>query len=145
MSQEALKAVATGKIAEDNKPKTLAKLLDSPNIKAQIANALPKHITADRLARVAITELNRVPALKNCDPLSFMGAIMQCAQLGLEPSIGLGQAYLLPFKNKNKGTTECQFIIGYRGMIDLARRSGQMISLSACAVYEADEFDMSLD
>lgn len=69
---------------------------------------------------------------------------MQCAQLGLEPSIGLGQAYLLPFRNNKKGITECQFIIGYRGMIDLARRSGQMVSLSAYAVYEYDEFDYEL-
>lgn len=140
---EAISPLAEKKEA-DNKPKTLSKLLDSPAVKAQIANALPKHVTADRLARVAITELNRVPELKKCDPASFLGAVMQCAQLGLEPSLGLGQAYLLPFKNNKKGTVECQFIIGYRGMIDLARRSGQMVSLSAFAVYEKDQFDYEL-
>lgn len=140
---EAISPLAEKKEA-DNKPKTLSKLLDSPAVKAQIANALPKHVTAERLARVAITELNRVPELKKCDPASFLGAVMQCAQLGLEPSLGLGQAYLLPFKNNKKGAIECQFIIGYRGMIDLARRSGQMVSLSAFAVYEKDQFDYEL-
>ncbi len=144
MSTEALKAVATGKTPEEQKPKTLAALLASDNVKKQIALALPKHVTAERLSRVAITEINRVPELKKCDQLSFLGAIMQCAQLGLEPSNGLGQAYLLPFKNNKKGITECQFIIGYRGMIDLARRSGQMVSLSAFAVYEKDHFDYEL-
>ncbi|AWM79684.1 recombination protein RecT [Gammaproteobacteria bacterium ESL0073] len=129
---------------KSDKPKTLKDLLAQANVQSQIAKAVPKHITPDRLARVAMTELNRVPALRECDPASFIGAVLQCAQLGLEPSLGLGQAYLLPFKNKNKGITECQFIIGYRGMIDLARRSGQMVSLSAYAVYEYDEFDYEL-
>ncbi|MDK4605734.1 recombinase RecT, partial [Kingella kingae] len=61
--------------------------------------ALPKHLTADRLARIATTEIRRVPALGTCSPESFLGAIMQCGQLGLEPSNGLGQAYLIPFGN----------------------------------------------
>lgn len=147
MSQQesiAMNPLESKETKQKDKPKTLANLLSQDNVKRQIALALPKHITPDRLSRVAITELNRVPALKECDPMSFLGAVMQCAQLGLEPSIGLGQAYLLPFRNNKKGITECQFIIGYRGMIDLARRSGQMVSLSAYAVYEYDEFDYEL-
>lgn len=71
--------------------------------------------------------------------MSFVGSCVVLAQLGLE--LGpLGQAYLLPFRNNKNNSTECTMIIGYKGMIDLARRSGQIISLTAHAVYENDEF-----
>ncbi len=103
--------------------------------KEQFAAALPKHMTPDRLTRVALTELRKTPKLMECDPLSFVGAIMLCAQLGLEPGGSLGHIYLLPYgKNVNP-------IIGYRGMIDLARRSGQVVSLSAHEVYKNDFFE----
>lgn len=143
-NSEKLKAAAgkTPVAKTDIKNATIASLMADPKIKAQMALALPKHLTADRLARIATTEMRRVPALANCSPESFLGAIMQCAQLGLEPSNGLGQAYLIPFGNgKDKqGRANVQLIIGYRGMIDLARRSGQIVSLSARSVYEKDEF-----
>lgn len=141
----ALKAAVTGKVAtRAERPTTIAGLLTDPTIKAQMALALPKHMTADRLARIALTEVRKTPALARCDQASFLGAIMQCAQLGLEPGGALGHAYLLPFENRKKGTTEVQFIVGYRGMIDLARRSGQILSIEARAVYEADKFHVKL-
>ena len=115
-------------------------LLSRPDIKEQMALALPKHVTAERLARIALTEVRKNPKLMNCDQVSFMGAIMQCCQLGLEPGGALGHAYLIPFENRAKGITECQFIVGYRGMIDLARRSGQIVSLSARVVHLGDQF-----
>ncbi|WP_252356488.1 recombination protein RecT, partial [Escherichia coli] len=92
--------------------------------------------------RIATTEIRKVPALGNCDTMSFVSAIVQCSQLGLEPGSALGHAYLLPFGNKNEksGKKNVQLIIGYRGMIDLARRSGQIASLSARVVREGDEF-----
>ena len=117
----------------------------------QIAAALPKHMNADRMARVATTCIRTTPKLLECTPESLFGAIIQCAQLGLEPSNGLGHAYLLPFdKNEKQGNewvkvrTDVQLIIGYRGMIDLARRSGQIISIEAHPVYVGDTFDCSL-
>lgn len=110
----------------------------SPAFKKQMAMALPKSLTADRLARIVLTEIRKTPALQNCDQMSFFGAVMQCASLGLEPGSALGHCYLLPY-----GKT-CQLIIGYRGMIDLARRSGQIVSLSAYVVHEADEFHYEL-
>lgn len=141
----ALKAVATGgAVAKADKPKTIAGLLTDPAVKQQIALALPKHMTADRLARIALTEVRKVPALGRCDQASFLGAIMQCAALGLEPGGALGHAYLLPFENRKKDITEVQFIVGYRGMVDLARRSGQILSLEARAVYAADRFHVAL-
>jgi recombination protein RecT len=142
MSQAALKAAATGNAvaAQTNKPKTIASLLTDPAIKQQMALALPKHMTADRLARIALTEVRKTPKLAQCDQTSFLGAIMQCAALGLEPGGALGHCYLIPFENKRAERTDVQFIVGYRGMIDLARRSGQIVSLTARAVHERDEF-----
>jgi len=140
----ALKAAVTNTPATRKRPDTIAGLLTDPAIKAQMALALPRHMTAERLARIALTEVRKTPALAKCDQASFLGAIMQCAQLGLEPGGALGHAYLLPFENRRKGITEVQFIVGYRGMIDLARRSGQILSIEARVVYEADRFDVQL-
>jgi recombination protein RecT len=135
----ALKAAVAGPVAR--RSHDIAALLNDPKIKAQMALALPKHVTADRLARVALTEVRRNPALARCDQHSFLGAIMLCAQLGLEPGGPLGHAYLVPFENRKAGRTEVQFIIGYRGMIELARRSGQIVSIEARPVYEGDRFE----
>jgi len=121
----------------------IIQLLNRPDIKEQMALALPKHVTAERLARIALTEVRKNPKLLTCDQVSFMGAIMQCCQLGLEPGGALGHAYLIPFENRAKGITECQFVVGYRGMIDLARRSGQILSLSARVVHLGDQFRFS--
>ena len=150
MARETLKQAVTGNTAvatQQPEHKTLAHLLTDPKIKAQMALALPKHMTADRLARIALTELRKVPKLAQCDQTSFLGAIMQVAALGLEPGGALGHAYLIPFDKRGKvGNewrvvgTEVQLIIGYRGMIDLARRSGQIVSLSARIVYAKDKF-----
>lgn len=142
MSATALKAAATGNVANNGQPKTLASLMTDPKIKAQMALALPKHLTADRLARIALTEIRKVPALAKCNQESFLGAVMQCAQLGLEPGNALGHAYLLPFGNgkASDGLANVQLIIGYRGMIDLARRSGQIVSLTARTVHQNDQF-----
>lgn len=146
MSTSALKAAATGQeIAEHHeKPKTIAALLLDPSVKQQMALALPKHVTADRLARIALTEVRKNPKLMQCDQTSFLGALMQCAALGLEPGGALGHCYLIPFENRRQNRVDVQFIVGYRGMTDLARRSGQIISLEARAVYAKDKFNVEL-
>lgn len=117
--------------------KTIAGLLEQ--MKSEIARCLPKHLTPERMARIALTELRKTPKLQECEPLSFIAAIMQASQLGLEPGV-LGACYLIPFFNGKTGKTECNFIPGYRGFLDLARRSGQIISLTAHSVFENDEF-----
>lgn len=152
MSVQSLKqATGTDVATAAPKQQTIAGLLTDPKVKQQLAMALPKHMTADRLARIALTEVRKVPKLAKCDQTSFLGAIMQCAQLGLEPGGALGHAYLLPFDRREKvrGTwqvvgTDVQLIIGYRGMIDLARRSGQIVSIEARAVYAKDDFEVEL-
>jgi recombination protein RecT len=151
MTTSQLKAIATGQPAKTEEVKDLAHLMASPKVQAQLKVALPRHMTAERMARIATTEMRKVPKLAQCDPMSFLGAVIQCAQLGLEPGNALGHAYILPFDKRQKingqwqtVATEAQVIIGYRGMIDLARRSGQIVSIEARAVYEGDEFECSL-
>jgi len=104
--------------------------------KAQIAMALPKHLNADRIIRVAMTSIQRTPKLLDCDPKSLIGAIIQSAQLGLEPDGVLGHAYLIPYGNT------VQFIPGYKGLIDLARRSGQVVSIGSHVVYSNEKFSL---
>lgn len=99
-----------------------------------IAGRLPAHMNPDRLIKIAITAAAKNPRILDCDRESVMLSIMQAAELGLEPGGALGEGYLVPY-----GKT-CQFIPGYRGMISLARRSGQIVSIEAHAVFEADEF-----
>lgn len=106
--------------------------------KGAIASRLPKHITADRITKVALTAINKTPKLLQCTRESLMLSIMTAAELGLEPGGALGEGYLVPYGNV------CQFIPGYRGMISLARRSGQIISIEAHVVHEGDAFDCSL-
>jgi recombination protein RecT len=110
--------------------------------KTQIAMALPKHLNADRIIRVAMTSIQRTPKLLECDPITLVGAVIQSSQLGLEPDGILGHAYLVPFKNTKKNRMEVQFIPGYKGLIDLARRSGQVNRISAHVVYENETFNM---
>ena len=79
-------------------------------MKPQIEKALPSVITPDRFTRMALTAVSTNPKLGECTPASFCGAMLQAAQLGLEPNTPLGQAYLIPFRNK--GTMEAQFQLG---------------------------------
>src|SRR5690625_2463241 len=103
----------------------------------EIEKALPKHMDADRLARIALTTIRTTPKLMECNLPSLMGAVMQAAQLGLEPGL-IGHCYIIPYGK------EATFIIGYKGMIDLARRSGHIQSIYSHAVYENDDFDYEL-
>lgn len=133
-------------VAEVKKPGTLIDVVRSKNFQAQMSMALPKALSAERLTRIIATECRKTPALLRCAPESFFGAVLQCAQLGLEPGGALGHCYLLPFGNgkDTQGRPNAQLIIGYRGMIDLARRSGQIQSINAYCVYANDDFSYEL-
>jgi len=116
----------------------LAAYLES---KVQYMNAaLPKHLTPERLARVALTAISSNPRLLECTRESLALALIEAGQLGLEPSGVMGQAYLVPYYNGKTKRYEAQFQIGYRGLIDLARRSGEVTKIEARAVREGDEF-----
>lgn len=145
-SQVAPAAAQTAVVQAAKNPTTLLGMIRQPNFQKQMALAMPKSMTPDRLTRIVMTECRKTPALLKCAPESFYGAVLQCAALGLEPGSALGHCYLLPFGNgKDKqGRPNAQLIIGYRGMIDLARRSGQIISLQAYCVHEQDTFNYKL-
>ena len=104
-------------------------------MQSQIKKALPSTITPERFTRIVLTALSSNPKLQQCTPGSFLGAMMQAAQLGLEPNTPTGQAYLIPYKNV------CTFQLGYRGLIALAYRTGAVKSIEAHEVYENDEFE----
>jgi recombination protein RecT len=104
-------------------------------MKPQLAAILPAHLPADRLLRVVMTALESTPALLDCDRASLYRAVMTCAQLGLEPDGVLGQAWLVPSKGR------AQLVPGYRGLLTLARDSGQILSINAQAVHRNDHFD----
>lgn len=119
----------------------LVTVLQNQNTLQQLAMALPRHVNAERFARVAITEVRRNPDLAKCDPASFMSCLVQSAQLGLEIGSGLGHAYMIPFHNNKSGKSDATLVIGYRGLLDLIRRSGLVKSVSAHVVYLGDIFD----
>lgn len=110
-------------------------------MQGEIAKALPSVITPERFTRIVTSALSATPQLAETTPQSFLGAMMTAAQLGMEPNTPLGQAYLLPYRNKGK--LECQFQLGYKGLIDLAYRSGEVTIIQAHAVHENDEFGYS--
>jgi recombination protein RecT len=123
------------------KPKTPQALVGDyiKKMMPSMQSVLPKHMDAERMSRIALNVIRTNPKLLECNLPSLMGGVLEAAKLGLEPGL-LGQCYLIPFKNKNGGS-EAQFIIGYRGLIDLVRRSGQVSTISAQAVYENDVFN----
>lgn len=109
-------------------------------MQGEIAKALPSVLTPERFTRITLSALSCNPKLASCTPKSFLGAMMTAAQLGLEPNTPLGHAYLIPYKNH--GVLECQFQLGYKGMIDLAYRSGNVKSIQAHVVHQNDVFEV---
>lgn len=121
------------------KPATLIDLIASEGFKSQMAMVLPKHLTPDRMARIAITMMRKVPKLQKCTQESLLGALMTLSQFGLEPDGR--RAHLIPFENRKEGTVECQLIIDYKGLAELALRSGLVATLHADVVHEGDVFE----
>lgn len=115
--------------------------------KDEIAAVLPSIINrsggVERMIRLALTVVKRKPALLECTPESVLGSLIECSSLGLEPETPLKQGHLVPFNNKNTGKKECTLIVDYRGYIDLAYRSGAILSIRANVVYKQDRFDYS--
>lgn len=122
---------------KSSEKKTMQQYIKS--MEKEIAKALPSVITPERFTRIVLSAISVNPKLGQCTPASFLGAMMTSAQLGLEVNTPLGQAYVLPYSNK--GTLEAQFQLGYKGLIDLAYRSGEVEVIQAHVVYENDEFE----
>ncbi|AJW76962.1 recombinase RecT [Marinitoga sp. 1197] len=106
----------------------------------ELQQALPKHMDSERLARVALTTMRQNPKLLQCSLPSLVGAILQAAQLGLEPNV-LGHAYFIPYYSSKTRSYEVQFQIGYKGLLELVRRTGEIETIQAHEVCENDEFE----
>lgn len=135
-STETLKQAATGQpsataVAKKGPPQDFPAMLTA--WKGEIANALPKHMNADRMARIALTCFRNVPKLAECNPKSVFAAVIQAAQLGIEPGL-MGEAYLIPFKDT------CQLIPGYAGLIKLAKQTGMVVDIYSMSVRAKDKF-----
>jgi recombination protein RecT len=134
MSAAALKEAVTSDstaVAKKPEPKNFPAMLET--WKGEIARALPRHLNADRMARIALTCFRNVPKLGECDPRSVFAAVLQAAQLGIEPGL-MGEAHIVPFKD------QAQLIPGYQGLIKLAKQTGQVVDIYAMAVREHDRF-----
>lgn len=121
--------------------RTIESLLNK--MEPQFQRALPKHFAVDRLIRVALTTINKNPKLKECTQTSLLSCLMDCAQLGLEPDSVLGRAYLIPFNDRRNSRTICTLIVGYKGLVELAMRSGRVSTVMAQVVHEKDKFEYS--
>jgi recombination protein RecT len=133
MTTDRLRAVATGNKADTPVAK-FSGFLDK--LKPQLEVALPRHLKADRMARLALTAFSTNADLQQCTPQSIAASIMTAAQLGLEPGVN-GQGYLIPYK----GT--CTFVPGWKGLVDLVSRSGRATVWTGI-VYPGDAFDYQL-
>lgn len=137
MSVKIQNQIATKNTNTPAAPKTMQGYIKK--MEGEIAKALPSVITPERFTRIVLSAISANPKLGDCTPESFLGAMMTSAQLGLEVNTPLGQAYVLPYINK--GTLEAQFQLGYKGLIDLAYRSGEVEIIQAQVVYANDEFE----
>lgn len=135
-------SMRNNKVAESNQKKSavqaLTAWLDSPKAQNEIFKACSAHITPERLIRIARTAASRQPELWACTPISFLGAVIDCAQLGLEPLQSLGHVYLIPYRNRKNNTKEVVVQLGYKGMIALALRSGRLEYIEGKAIFEHD-------
>jgi len=145
MSKDALRAAATGSVAEP--PKTIFQYLDDARVKQGIAAVAGKYLTAERMLRLCVMAVKKTPKLAACDPATVLGAMMTSAALDLEPNTVQQQAFLIPYSTRRKlpngqwgDVLECQFQIGYRGFITLAYRSPRVKRLMAEAIHAGDHF-----
>ena len=120
---------------------TLKGLLE--RMKESLKETLPLHVTPDRLIKTMLVAANRQPKLLQCTQASIMETVSRAGELGLDLSGTLGEAYPVPFDNNvdGKWLTQCQLIIGYRGLAKLARQSGEVQDVDAQVVYEHDKFE----
>ena len=123
-------------VTQQKKPQNLQDYVQ--RMSGQIKLALPANLTPDRFQRIVLTAISSNPKLQECTPTSFLGAMMTAAQLGVEPNTPLMQGFLIPRNSRNG--VECTFQLGYKGMIDLAYRSGNIATIGAYTVHANDEF-----
>lgn len=127
-------------LAQEQRKPTIKDLLEQA--KPKIVDVIPKHLDADKLMRVALVTISKNPTLGKCSPQSLLTAFMDSAQLGLELNGSLGLAYLVPYWNSKENCYDAQMIIGYRGLVKLARQSGNASRIDADVVRQGDQFEL---
>lgn len=138
----ALAAKANNQIEKKEKSKTVFDLIQS--MEKEFSRALPDHVGKERFVRVAMTAVRVNPDLAQCDAMSIIAALMQSAQLGLEPNTPLKEAHLIPFNNKRVvdgrevWVKEAQFQMGYRGILKLVWMSGLVSEIDCDMICEND-------
>jgi recombination protein RecT len=138
MPTTTMKSVAAGDHVTQRKPESFPAMLDA--YRGEIARALPRHLNADTMTRIALTCFRMNPRLAECQPASVFACVIQASQLGLRPGL-MGECYLIPFRQRDEGYV-CTLQLGYQGLLELVRRSGLVESISAHLVREADVFDV---
>lgn len=122
--------------AKQSQNKSVVDYLSGESFKKQLAMALPKFLDSDHFVRSALSEFRLNTKLQECSVPSVLGYYMQSAMMGLEPASVLGQCYPVPFYNSETKQQEVQFILGYRGMLSLARRTSDVSHITAEVVHE---------
>lgn len=123
--------------------------LRDPKVVKGLEAVATKYLDADRMTRLCINAVRRTAKLGECNPQSVLGAIMTSTALGLEPNGVLGHAYLIPYEKRGKLANgqwgvvdvECQFIIGYKGYVGLAKRNPALIKMYASVIHANDLFE----
>lgn len=131
---------ASTEVAVKQEAPITARRREIAGMRPEFQRALGDERLAERFVRVALTALGRNPELGDCTSETLLGALLTCSVLRLEPNDPRGLAYLIPFKNSKQNTVEAQLVIGYKGLIDLAYRSGQIKTIAAEPVHENDYF-----
>lgn len=128
---------------------TFESFMQSPAVRERVTAVLPRHLTPERIMRVVALAAYKTPKLRECHMMSLLGGVMICASMGFEPNTPLQHAFLIPFekkkfdREKKKWVTDrvdVNVIFGYPGLIDLSRRTGSLVSITAKVVYEGDSF-----
>ena len=125
--------IAKAAVPEKRQPETVKEFVMA--YKKQFEKALSGKMSAEQFTRIALTALQTTPKLNDCEPSSIIAALLTTAQLALEPNTPLGQAYIIPYGKR------AELQIGYRGLLDIAYRSGMIQSIQAHVVYENDDFE----
>jgi recombination protein RecT len=126
----------SNQLSKTDGKKSLKALLSSENMQEQFSKALPRHLTVERFTRVAITALTRTPKLQECTPESFMKCLLDLSAMGLEPDGR--RAHLIPYGK------ECTLVLDYKGLVELARRSGDVATIHADVICENDAFEHNM-
>jgi recombination protein RecT len=120
----------------------LRQLFSRPDVLEQIKLTLPKHMSPDRLTKVFLSAVLQTPMLMRCNQLTLLQSLTKLSELGLEPGSALGHVYLIPFENQKAGRVDVNIIVGYRGYIELARRSGWVQQIETHVAFEDDTFEL---